>query len=105
LSLGDGPQAFPIILLRSGDSALAYVNRCMHFGVPLASKVEHLHLKPQQSIRCSVHYARYRWHDGFCEYGECEGEYLLAIPVAVLDGEIVVLECQKRRADDEGEKD
>lgn len=90
LSLGQPEQPFQIIVLRSGARALAYVNRCMHFGVPLASRVEHLGIQPHQSIRCSVHYARYRWHDGLCEWGDCEGESLLAIPVAVVAGQVVV---------------
>ncbi|MBK7050109.1 MAG: Rieske 2Fe-2S domain-containing protein [Rhodoferax sp.] len=90
LSLGSGAASFGVILLRSGDSVLAYVNRCAHFGVPLASKVEHLYLKPHESLTCSVHYARYRWQDGACIKGDCEGEFLLKIPVTVIDGNIVI---------------
>lgn len=90
LSLGSGATSFGVILLRSGDSVLAYVNRCAHFGVPLAAKVEHLYLKPHQSLTCSVHYARFRWQDGFCLKGDCEGESLLKIPVTVAEGNIVI---------------
>lgn len=84
------PQPYRIILLRSGDRVLAYVNRCAHFGVPLAEKIEYLGIRPHESFRCSVHYARYRWRDGYCESGDCEGESLLAVPVTVRDGAIVV---------------
>jgi nitrite reductase/ring-hydroxylating ferredoxin subunit len=90
LSLGDAAAPYRIILLRSSEQVLAYVNRCAHFGVPLAEKVEHLGLKPNESIRCSVHYARYRWQDGYCEWGDCEGESLLSIPVIVSRGQVLV---------------
>jgi len=74
---------FRVLLLRSGPEVKAYVNRCAHFGVPLAAKQEQLIFQPHVSITCNVHYARYRWTDGVCDYGECVGEALLAIPVVV----------------------
>jgi nitrite reductase/ring-hydroxylating ferredoxin subunit len=90
LELGQEGAPFRIILLRSGGEVFAYVNRCAHFGVPLATRVEHLGLAAHQTIRCSVHYARYRWRDGFCEFGDCLGESLLAIPVVVREGVVIV---------------
>jgi nitrite reductase/ring-hydroxylating ferredoxin subunit len=83
-------KPFGIILLRSGEQAFAYVNRCAHFGVPLAAKVEHLSVKPHQSISCSVHYARYRWQDGVCEFGECLGEALIPLPITIINGMITL---------------
>ena len=89
--LGQENPPFRVILLRSGDTVFSYVNRCAHFGVPLATRVEHLGLDAHRTLRCSVHYARYRWQDGFCEFGDCVGESLLAIPVRVTaDGSVVV---------------
>lgn len=90
LSLESGSPPFGVILLRSGDTVCAYVNKCAHFGVPLASKVEHLYVKPHASFSCNVHYARYRWVDGMCEKGECEGEFLLRIPIVVVKGNVLV---------------
>lgn len=81
-----GDKPFRLLLLRSGQEIKAYVNRCAHFGVPLAAKQEQLIFRPHATISCNVHYARYRWNDGFCEYGDCEGESLMAIPVTV-DGQ------------------
>ena len=89
-SFGVEPPVFNVILLRSGDEVFAYVNRCMHFGVPLALSTEYLGVKPHISIHCNVHYARYRWRDGFCEAGDCEGESLMAIPVTRVAGNVVV---------------
>ena len=75
--------AFRLLLLRSGPEVKAYANRCTHFGVPLAAKQEHLIFVPHASLTCNVHYARYRWSDGTCESGECEGESLTPVPVRV----------------------
>jgi nitrite reductase/ring-hydroxylating ferredoxin subunit len=94
-SVGGDPQVFHVVILRSGNEVFAYVNQCMHFGVPLALTTQYLGIKPHVSIRCNVHYARYRWRDGFCESGDCEGESLMAIPVRVVAGEVLVSEAEK----------
>ena len=72
---------FRYLLLRSGATVQAYVNRCAHFGVPLAQRQDLLIFKPHTSLSCNVHYARYRWADGVCESGDCAGESLLPIPL------------------------
>lgn len=82
---GAAAAPFRLILTRSDTQVVAYVNRCAHFGVPLAQRQEHLLFTPHQRLTCNVHYARYRWHDGGCESGECEGEGLLAVPLVVDD--------------------
>jgi nitrite reductase/ring-hydroxylating ferredoxin subunit len=87
-ALGDADKPFRFIVLRSGDQVIAWHNHCPHFGQPLALKDEWLILKPHTSLSCNVHYARFRWADGVCESGDCEGEQLTAVPVAVRDGEI-----------------
>jgi nitrite reductase/ring-hydroxylating ferredoxin subunit len=81
----DTAQQYPfrILLLRSGAQVKAFVNRCAHFGVPLASRQELLQFQPHTSLTCNVHYARYRWSDGVCDRGDCEGEALIAIPLQV----------------------
>jgi nitrite reductase/ring-hydroxylating ferredoxin subunit len=80
---------FRILLLRSGKEVKAYVNRCAHFGVPLAARQDQLQFQPHTSLTCNVHYARFRWSDGVCDRGDCEGDSLIAIPVDVdADGAI-----------------
>ena len=76
-------KPFRYLLLRSGTVVKAYVNRCAHFGVPLAARQDLLIFKPHVSVSCNVHYARYRWADGVCESGDCAGEALLPIPLDV----------------------
>ena len=82
---------FSLLMLRSEKDVIAYVNRCAHFGVPLSKLPEHLIINPHHSISCNVHYARYRWHDGYCEWGDCEGESLINIPLEIGDdGQITI---------------
>jgi nitrite reductase/ring-hydroxylating ferredoxin subunit len=93
--LSYGPQGanekpFRLLVLRSDGAVLCYVNRCAHFGVPLAASEDKLVFKPHVSISCNVHYARYRWADGVCEFGDCEGEALIAVPLAVSAGQVVI---------------
>ena len=72
---------FRILLLRSGADIRAYVNRCAHLGVPLSSRQDLLQFIPHASLSCNVHYARFRWSDGICDRGDCEGEGLIPIPL------------------------
>jgi len=77
--------AFKLLLLREGNKVHAFANRCAHFGIPLAGKQAQLMQTPLKSLTCNVHYARYRWDDGSCEAGECDGESLTAVPVILDD--------------------
>lgn len=90
LSFGAGNPPFRMLLLRSGEGVRAWHNHCPHFGQPLALKDEWLIVKPHVSFSCNVHYARFRWQDGVCEFGDCVGERLAAIPVTVRDGAILI---------------
>ena len=81
LAFGDGDEPLRILLLRSGDAVSAWHNRCPHFGMPLAVRDDLLIVKAHVSVKCNVHYARFRWHDGVCDDGECVGEGLAPIPV------------------------
>lgn len=84
-------KPFRYILLRSANHVRAYVNRCAHFGVPLAAQQSQLIFKPHQSLTCNVHYAQYHWDTGTCMSGDCEGESLLPIPLQMdADGNIAI---------------
>ncbi|GLR12766.1 hypothetical protein GCM10007907_15560 [Chitinimonas prasina] len=89
-TLGVATMPFHLLLLRSGEVVYGYVNRCAHFGVPLAGRQEQLIFKPHESVSCNVHYARYRWQDGVCVAGECAGAALLPVPLRVQDGMVSV---------------
>ena len=88
---GGAAQPFRLLLLRDGAQVRAFVNRCPHFGVPLAAKQALLISKPGNSITCNVHYARFRWSDGVCDSGECVGEGLMPVPLDVsADGQLSI---------------
>ncbi|MGI9134539.1 MAG: Rieske (2Fe-2S) protein, partial [Rhodoferax sp.] len=88
--VGNNPP-FRLLLLRDGPKVHGFVNRCPHFGVPLAARQEQLIQTPLVSMSCNVHYARFRWRDGFCETGDCEGESLLSVPLVLqADGWICI---------------
>ncbi|HRE16088.1 MAG TPA: Rieske 2Fe-2S domain-containing protein [Rhodocyclaceae bacterium] len=83
-------KRFGLIVVRDGDDIHAYVNRCAHFGVPLSQTDEHLILKPGKSLVCNVHYARYRWQDGTCESGDCDGENLIPLPLTIAGHQLLI---------------
>jgi nitrite reductase/ring-hydroxylating ferredoxin subunit len=81
-----------LLVLRSDDCCYGYINRCPHFGVPLATCDSQLLYESNHWIKCNVHYARFRWMDGFCEAGECAGESLQRVPLEVRNGKVLVAE-------------
>lgn len=88
LVFSEGDATASVVLLRSGEEVHAFANRCPHFGVPLAKRQEHLIYHPHVSISCNNHYARFRWHDGFCEFGDCAGESLQPLAVELNHGKV-----------------
>jgi len=79
-----------LLVLRTGHNCYGYINRCPHFGMPLATCESHLIYESNSWIKCNVHYARFRWHDGFCEAGECAGEFLRKVALEVKNGKILL---------------
>jgi len=90
LTLSEAAPAFRILLLRSGSNVIGYLNRCAHFGIPLAKQPQHLLFEPHKYIQCNVHYARYNWEDGLCIAGDCVGEHLVRLPLELVDGQIYI---------------
>jgi nitrite reductase/ring-hydroxylating ferredoxin subunit len=78
-----------LLVLRSGDSCYGYINQCPHFGVPLAATDSQLIFSAHRWVKCNVHYARFRWEDGLCEAGECEGEFLKKVPLKIQNGKVI----------------
>lgn len=88
-----GPETgkrFGLLVSRHGDTVVAYVNRCAHFGVPLSETERHLIVTPGERITCNVHYARYHWQDGSCASGDCDGEPLLPVALRIEQGQIYI---------------
>jgi nitrite reductase/ring-hydroxylating ferredoxin subunit len=79
-----------LLVLREAERVWGYENRCPHFGVPLAAKEQQLIFEPGVSLTCNTHYARFRWRDGVCDRGDCEGEALTAVALSVSAGWVVL---------------
>lgn len=87
---GEGREPFRMIVLRSGDKVWGYVNKCPHFGVPLNVEPDRFTLFEHSYLYCSVHCAMFRFEDGICEDGPCEGDALARVPVAIVDGQVCI---------------
>jgi nitrite reductase/ring-hydroxylating ferredoxin subunit len=76
-------------VVRQGDKAHGYLDRCPHAGLPLAQKLDD-YLTPDGAwIACSWHGALFRIDDGRCIGGPCAGQSLSPWPVTVDAGWIV----------------
>jgi nitrite reductase/ring-hydroxylating ferredoxin subunit len=89
-SLSEVEPPLPLLILRSGESVFGYLNRCAHFGIPLANSDKQLLLTPHREIKCNVHYARYDWAEGHCLSGECAGDGLTSIALQIVNGTIQI---------------
>lgn len=76
-------------VVRRGDEAHGYVDRCPHTGMPLAQELDGYLTGDGGLIQCSWHGALFRIEDGLCVGGPCVGQHLQAWPVVVLDGLVV----------------
>ena len=86
---GEG-SSFRLLVLRSGEVCYGYVNRCPHFGVALAQQDKQLIMNPHEFVKCNTHYARFRWQDGYCDSGDCEGESLIPVPLEITAGNVCI---------------
>jgi len=87
---GAPPQAFELIVVRSGADVFGYVNECKHMQVALNLLDDYAVETNDHHMLCQHHYATYRFNDGYCVAGPCEGESLTAVPLAVRGDRIVI---------------
>lgn len=88
-TFGEGWDSFQIVLLRSGGEVRAYRNRCAHVQIPLNYEPDTFHFSGGL-LMCAHHGATYRFEDGYCVDGPCEGGRLQPVPVSVADGTVVI---------------
>lgn len=74
-------------VVRRGDTAYGYVDRCPHMGLPLAQKLDDY--IAAGNIACSWHGALFDIPTGRCLAGPCPGTALTPWPVRVEAGAII----------------
>jgi nitrite reductase/ring-hydroxylating ferredoxin subunit len=88
-SFREGEALFFGFVVRVGDEAHGYVDRCPHAGFPLANPAERYLTREGDLILCAAHGALFRRGDGVCISGPCAGKALAPWPVRTQDGTIV----------------
>lgn len=83
------PQ-FELIVAREGDEVYGYENECKHLGVGLNLLDDDEVETKDHHMLCEFHWATYRFSDGYCVAGPCQGESLNAVPLAVRGARVVI---------------
>lgn len=89
-SIGDGDWPLRGFIVRIGEQAFAYVNRCPHAGHPLNWRPDEFLTLDGSAIMCRSHGALFDRTTGECFAGPCAGRALRALPVRVEQGRVVV---------------
>ena len=74
------------VVIRRGNDVWAYLNRCPHFSIPLDFEPGVFCTYDASMLMCAHHSAMFRFEDGHCVDGPCEGSALTKIEIEVEDG-------------------
>ena len=83
-------RQFELIVVREGNAVFGYENECKHLGVGLNLLDDKEVETKDHHMLCEFHWATYRFSDGYCVAGPCQGESLNAVPLAVRAGRVVI---------------
>jgi nitrite reductase/ring-hydroxylating ferredoxin subunit len=78
--------SFELLVTRNGANLRAYVNRCAHMRIAL-NLLDNVQVENARLV-CDNHGAQFRFSDGYCEIGPCEGDSLVAVPLELRDGRV-----------------
>ena len=81
-----GEAYFHGFVVRRGEAAWGYVDRCPHAGLPLAQQLDAYLTPGGDLISCSWHGALFDIDSGACVGGPCAGTALRPWPVVLADG-------------------
>lgn len=73
-------------VVRRGATAVGYVDRCPHAGLPLARQIDDYLSPDGRHIVCAWHGALFEPADGRCVGGPCVDAHLMPWPVDVVAG-------------------
>lgn len=77
-----------LLLIRRGESVVAWRNSCPHRGIRLEWQPDQFLDYEKQFIQCATHGALFGIDDGICIAGPCPGEQLEPLTVEIHDGEV-----------------
>jgi nitrite reductase/ring-hydroxylating ferredoxin subunit len=89
------PDEFPPLtglVVRIGQHAHAYLNRCPHAGRPLNFGPGPVLTADGELLQCHAHGALFEKHSGLCIAGPCVDDSLRRLPVLVAEGEVRLAE-------------
>jgi nitrite reductase/ring-hydroxylating ferredoxin subunit len=86
--LGEGDWPLRGLIVRDGEGAHGYVNRCPHAGHRLGFLPDRFLTPDGKLILCMSHGAMFDKRSGRCVAGPCVGESLQRLPLVVEDGEV-----------------
>ncbi len=72
-----------IVILRRGEAAWAYRNVCPHFSIPLNYEPNTFWAYDAELLMCAHHSAMFRFEDGVCVDGPCEGAALTPVAIRI----------------------
>jgi nitrite reductase/ring-hydroxylating ferredoxin subunit len=87
---GQGARVFRMFVVRRGGEAWGYLNVCPHFQLPVNVREHEFVNTGKTRIMCMNHCALFRFEDGHCVDGPCEGDRLNPVPIAVVAGDVRV---------------
>ena len=79
-----------VFVVRQLGHVFAYENACPHVGTPLDFMPDQFLTRDRRHLLCSTHGALFEIATGLCTHGPCRGRSLRALPIAVLDGWVVL---------------
>ena len=84
-------QSFRLIAHRHHDGISAYVNQCPHHWLPM-NRADGPFVKwSEHQLMCAHHSAVFDLaRAGICLMGPCQGSNLIAVPVAIVNDQVVI---------------
>jgi nitrite reductase/ring-hydroxylating ferredoxin subunit len=76
-----------VVLVRANDEVVAYKNYCQHWTDVRLDKGSGALVRSGEIV-CQKHAATFETGSGYCNFGPCEGSYLDAVEIDVVDGEV-----------------
>jgi nitrite reductase/ring-hydroxylating ferredoxin subunit len=85
-----GTPGVEVIVVREGKRVFGYLNECRHMAVALNLLDDFGVRTARYHLLCDHHSATFRFSDGYCVAGPCEGESLTAIALTQRGERIVI---------------